>query len=118
SGAAPGCNGSMALCIATGSKNVETAWSYIEFITSQKIQDQYAKLSLPIWESSYDEKKVIDTLPEVVAVAKTQLTDMILRPQVPTYNEASAILQVAIQQALTGQTSPKSALDDAPAKTA
>jgi multiple sugar transport system substrate-binding protein len=113
SAGSPGCNGSMALCIAAGSKNKEAAWKYIEFLTSQKIQDQYAKLSLPIWESSYEEPKVVNTLPEVVAVAKTQLTDMILRPQVPSYNEASQILQAAIQKALTGGASPQQALDDA-----
>jgi multiple sugar transport system substrate-binding protein len=113
SGQAPGCNGSMALCIATGSKNQDTAWKYIEYLTSQKVQDQYAKLSLPIWKSSYDEQKVVSTLPEVVAVAKTQLTDMILRPQIPSYNAASQILQASIQKALTSSTTPKQALDDA-----
>jgi multiple sugar transport system substrate-binding protein len=113
SGGAPGCNGSMALCITTGSQHQEEAWKYIEFITSQAVQDQYAKLSLPIWKSSYDEPEVVNTLPEVVAVAKTQLNDMILRPQVPAYNEASAALQLEIQNALTGAKSPQEALDDA-----
>jgi multiple sugar transport system substrate-binding protein len=56
---------------------------------------------------------VVNTLPEVVAVAKTQLNDMILRPQVPSYNEASAALQLEIQSALTGNKTPKQALDDA-----
>jgi multiple sugar transport system substrate-binding protein len=112
-GGAPGCNGSMALCITTGSQHQEEAWKYIEFITSQNVQDQYAKLSLPIWKSSYDEPKVVETLPEVVAVAKNQLNDMILRPQVPAYNEASAALQLEIQNALTGAKSPQQALDDA-----
>jgi multiple sugar transport system substrate-binding protein len=46
-------------------------------------------------------------------VAKTQLNDMILRPQVPSYNEASAALQLEIQSALTGNKTPKQALDDA-----
>jgi multiple sugar transport system substrate-binding protein len=113
SAGAPGCNGSMALCIASGSKNQDAAWKYIEFLTSQKVQDQYAKLSLPIWKSSYDEQQVVSTLPEVVAVAKTQLNDMILRPQIPSYNAASQIIQVAIQKALTSSTTPQQALDDA-----
>ena len=112
---APGCNGSMALCITTGSQHPEEAWKYISFITSQDVQDQYAKLSLPIWKASYDEQSVIDTLPEVVPVAKIQLNDMILRPQVPSYNEASAALQLEIQNALTGAKSPQQALDDAAA---
>ncbi len=112
-GGAPGCNGSMALCIGSGSTHKEEAWKYIVFITSQKVQDQYAKLSLPIWESSYNEPQVVNTLPQVVAVAKTQLNDMILRPQIPSYNEASTALQLEIQNALTGAKTPKQALDDA-----
>jgi multiple sugar transport system substrate-binding protein len=54
----------------------------------------------------------------VVAVAKTQLNDMILRPQIPSYNSASQILQVSIQKALTGRASPKQALDDAASRIA
>jgi multiple sugar transport system substrate-binding protein len=115
---APGVNGSMALCIAAGSKNQDAAWKYIEFLTSQKLQTQYAKLSLPIWSSSYTDPQVVNTLPEVVAVAKTQLNDMILRPQIPSYNAASQILQAAIQKALTGATSPQQALDDAASQVA
>lgn len=117
-GGAPGCNGSMALCIATGSRNQDTAWKYIEFLTSQKVQDQYAKLSLPIWRSSYDEPQVVNTLPALVKVAKTQLNDLILRPQLPNYNSASQALQVAIQKALTGRASPKQALDEAASRMA
>jgi multiple sugar transport system substrate-binding protein len=113
SGSAPGCNGSMALAIGTGSKHKDEAWQYIQFMTSQKVQDQFAAHSLPIWKSSYDEPKVVNTLPDVVAVAKQQLNDMILRPQVPSYNEASAALQLEIQNALTGNKTPKRALDDA-----
>src|SRR5919198_5012901 len=115
---APGCNGSMAMCIASGSKNQDTAWKYVEFLTSKSIQDKYAKLSLPIWKSSYTEPKVVQTLPEVVAVAKTQLNDMILRPQIPDYNRASQILQASIQKALAGRASPKQALDDAASRVA
>jgi multiple sugar transport system substrate-binding protein len=112
---APGCNGSMALSIAAGSKHTEEAWKYIEHITSQDVQDQFAAHSLPIWKSSYDKPEVVNTLPEVVAVAKTQLNDMILRPQVPSYNEASAALQLEIQNALTGAKTPQQALNDAAA---
>jgi multiple sugar transport system substrate-binding protein len=110
---APGVNGSMGMAISNGSQNQDAAWKYIEFMTSQKIQNQYAKLSLPIWKSSYDQKEVVQTLPQVVPVAKEQLNDMILRPVVPQYNEVSHTLQVEIQQALTGDKSPKQALDDA-----
>src|SRR5439155_15579368 len=103
----------MTLTIATGSKNTDDDWKYIEIMTSKKVQDKFAAPSPPIWSTSYDETQVIHTLPEVVAVAKTQLNDMILRPQVPSYNAASAALQLEIQSALTGSKSPKQALDAA-----
>src|SRR5215212_188990 len=110
---APGVNGSMGMAITSGSQNQDAAWKYIQFMTSQKIQNQYAKLSLPIWKSSYDDKQVIQALPEVVPVAKTQLNDLILRPVVTQYNDVSHTMQVELQQALTGDKTPKQALDDA-----
>jgi multiple sugar transport system substrate-binding protein len=110
---APGVNGSMGMAITNGSQNQDAAWKYIQFMTSQKIQNQYAKLSLPIWKSSYDDKQVIQALPEVVPVAKTQLNDLILRPVVTQYNDVSHTMQVEMQRALTGDKTPKQALDDA-----
>jgi multiple sugar transport system substrate-binding protein len=110
---APGVNGSMGIAISNGSQNQDAAWKYIQFMTSQKIQNQYAKLSLPIWKSSYEQEEVIQALPQVVPIAKVQLNDMILRPVVTNYNDVSHTLQVEIQQALTGDKSPKQALDDA-----
>src|SRR5918995_5889849 len=110
---APGVNGSMGMAITSGSQNQDAAWKYIQYMTSQKIQNQYAKLSLPIWKSSYDDKQVIQALPEVVPIAKEQLNDMILRPVVTLYNDVSHTMQVELQQALTGDKTPKQALDDA-----
>ena len=68
---------------------------------------------LPVWKASYEDPKVTKTAPAVVKVAKTQLPDMILRPQVPSYNAISHKLQVEIQQALLGKKSAKKALGDA-----
>src|ERR671911_750184 len=110
---APGVNGSMGMAVSNGSQNQDAAWKYIQFMTSQKIQNQYAKLSLPIWKSSYEQEEVIQALPQVVPIAKEQLNDMILRPIVPQYNEVSQDMQVEIQRALTGDKTPKQALDDA-----
>ena len=110
---APGVNGSMGIAVSNGSQNQDEAWKFIKFMTSQKVQNQYAKLSLPIWKSSYEEEKVVEALPQVVPVAKEQLNDMILRPIVPQYNEVSQDMQVEIQRALTGDKTPKQALDDA-----
>jgi multiple sugar transport system substrate-binding protein len=109
----PGVNGSMALCVTSGSKNQKAAWSYISYLTSKDVQNNYAKLSLPCWKDSYDDAKVIETNPKMVPVAKKELANLIERPQVPRYNEISQVLQAELQNALLGRKSPKQALDDA-----
>jgi multiple sugar transport system substrate-binding protein len=114
SGKAPGVNGASALAILSGSQNQDAAWEYVKYLTSQKVQDDFAKSSLPIWKSSYDKSSVQKAgTPAVVEVAKTQLPDLILRPQVPNYNAASQELQVEIQRALLGKRSPQDALNAA-----
>lgn len=114
SGKAPGVNGASALAILAGSQQQDAAWEYVKYLTSQKVQDSFAKSSLPIWKSSYDEPKVQKAgTPAVVKVASTQLPDLILRPQVPNYNSASQELQVEIQRALLGKRSPQDALNAA-----
>jgi multiple sugar transport system substrate-binding protein len=111
---APGINGSMALSVTSTSKNPATALAYVKYLTSQPVQNDYAALSLPIWKSSYDAGVTLkDVSPEVLEVAKTQLGDMLSRPEVPQYNAVSHVLQVEIQNALTGAKTPQQALDDA-----
>jgi multiple sugar transport system substrate-binding protein len=109
----PGCNGSMALCVTSGSRNQKAAWSYVSYLTSKDTQNAYAKNSLPCWKDSYDDAKVVETNPKVVPVAKKGLANLIERPQVPRYNEISQLLQAELQNALLGKKSPKQALDDA-----
>lgn len=109
----PGVNGSMALAVAAGSQNQDAAWKYIEYLTSQPVQDKYALSSLPVWTSSYDDPAVVKTNPAVVPQAKKQMRDLILRPQVENYNAMSQVLQAEIQKALLGEKSSQQALDDA-----
>ena len=109
----PGVNGSMALSVTAGSQNQAAAWKYITYLTSQPVQNEYALSSLPVWESSYEDPAVVKTNPAVVAQAKKQLGDLILRPQVENYNAMSQVLQSEIQEALLGQKSAQQALDDA-----
>jgi multiple sugar transport system substrate-binding protein len=72
------------------------------------------KDSLPIWSASYNDPTVIkDAGAQLVDVAKTQLPNMILRPQVTNYNSASQALQVQIQEALLGKKTPTAALNSA-----
>jgi multiple sugar transport system substrate-binding protein len=100
--------------ITSGSKNADAAWEFIKFITGQTTQDGYVADSLPIWSASYNDPAVIKGAgKQLVSVAKTQLPDMILRPQVTNYNAASQALQVQIQDALLGKKSPQDALNAA-----
>ena len=54
---APGVNGSMGIAIANGSQNQDAAWKYIQFMTSQKVQNQYAKLSCPSGRARMSRKR-------------------------------------------------------------
>ncbi len=111
---APGVNGGQPVMITSGTQHPEEAWEFVKFITSQPVQNSYVADSLPIWSASYSDPAVVKTAGEqLVSVAKTQLPDMILRPQVTNYNAASQELQVQIQRALLGKASAQSALNTA-----
>ena len=106
-------NGSMALGITATSKHPEEAWKYLVYMTSQPVQNAYAKLSLPVWASSYDDAAVTKGQEELIAAAKVSLPLMFPRPTTPHYQELSNALQVAIQQAVLGTESPENALKTA-----
>ncbi|MDQ0995948.1 multiple sugar transport system substrate-binding protein [Phyllobacterium ifriqiyense] len=106
-------NGSMGLGITSTSKQPDEAWKYITFMTSQATQNQYAKLSLPIWTSSYDDPAVSKGQEELIAAAKTGLAAMYPRPTTPKYQELSTALQQAVQESLLGQEQPEAALKTA-----
>ncbi len=104
-------NGGMGLSITKGSQNADAAWKYIKYLSSKSVQKQYAKNALPIWKSLYDDPKVKNTNPAVVAASKEQYSRIANRPIVPWYGELSTKLQVALQKALLDKTSPQNALD-------
>ncbi|MET3898083.1 multiple sugar transport system substrate-binding protein [Devosia sp. UYZn731] len=106
-------NGSMGLGVAATSKHPDQAWDFVTYLTSQSTQNAYAKLSVPIWASSYQDKAVTGGREELFAAAGTALAAMFPRPTTPNYQELSTVLQVAIQQALLGIASPQDALNQA-----
>ena len=77
---------------------------------------------LPVWATSFKG----DTLTKLQGATKggavtvpmfvAQFPSAVLRPTIPYYFEGSVALQLALQQALTGQKTPKDALDAAAAK--
>ena len=108
-------NGSMGLGVTANSANPDAAWDFVAYMTSQPTQNAYAKLSLPIWASSYTDAAVSAGQEDLIAAAGIGLAAMYPRPTTPKYNELSAQLQVAIQEALLGINTPADALANAAA---
>jgi multiple sugar transport system substrate-binding protein len=106
-------NGSMGLGIAANSGHPDEAWKYISYITSQPVQDKYAKLSLPIWKSSYDDPAVTKGQEDLIAAAKQSIGAMYPRPTIVSYQQLSAILQKRIQEVLLGKSTPDAAMKEA-----
>jgi len=102
-GQASGVNGSMGLGIARASVHPDQAWEYISYMTSQPVQDKYAKLSLPIWKSSYDDPAVQKGQEALIAAAKSSLNVMLSRPVTPSYSQLSTLLQQNVQSVLQGK---------------
>ncbi|MGD9427281.1 extracellular solute-binding protein [Pantoea sp. NSTU24] len=96
-------NGSMGLGIAKGSTHPNQAWQYIQYMTSQPVQNQYAKLSLPIWKSSYQDEAVKKGQESLIAAADKSLNVMLSRPETADYSRLSNQLQQQLQQVLLGK---------------
>ncbi len=103
-------NGSMGLGVTTSSENPDLAYEYVAYLTSRPVQERFARLSLPIWEASYDEPAVVEGQEDLVAAAKQALGAMYPRPLMIQYPEFSTVLQEQLQRALLDQASPEEAL--------
>jgi multiple sugar transport system substrate-binding protein len=114
-------NGSMGFSVAATSPNKDAAWKYVEFLTSEDVQNRYSANLLPIWQTSFEGeglKKLQGYNPSnatTVPMFKEQFPFAHVRPKVAYYPEASKALQLALQEALTKQKSPEQALNDAAA---
>ncbi|HDU4269184.1 TPA: extracellular solute-binding protein [Klebsiella variicola] len=103
-------NGSMGLGIAKASQHPEEAWQYIHYLTSQPIQDKYAKLSLPVWKASYQDPAVAKGQESLIAAADKSLNVMLSRPETADYSRLSNTLQQQLQSVLQGKATPDVAL--------
>jgi len=115
-------NGSMGFSVAATSPNKDAAWKYVEFLTSEDVQNRYSAHLLPIWQTSFEGENLTKLESYTPAAATTvpmfnaQFPFAHVRPKVPYYPEASKALQLALQEALTKQKTPEQALNDAAAK--
>lgn len=114
-------DGSMGFSVAAQSPNLDAAWKYVQFLTSEDVQNRYSSHLLPVWETSYagEAGAALQAYSEVTAVSVPMFNEQFpyswVRPKVAYYPEASKALQLALQEALTLQKSPKDALDGAAA---
>src|ERR1044071_3704485 len=115
-------DGSSSFAIMATTPYPDQTWTFLTYLASNEVQMKYSKEMLPVWQTDFqgDALKQLEnatpTNPITVPAFLGQFPYANERPTVPYYNEASAALQLAIQQALTGAKSPKDALDAAAAK--
>lgn len=107
--------------ISYGSKNKEAAWEFIKFMSGPEGTLNYMEVtnyigSFPGYQSVFERSEVKENMPGFEVVWK-QAENAIVRPQLPWYQEWSAMMQVHLQSALTGRKTAKQALTDAEAET-
>lgn len=115
-------NGSMGFAIAAKSPNVDASWKFIEYLTSEDVQMRYSAHMLPMWQIAFEGEnlKKLESGSEAAAVMAPMFGEQFpfanVRPRAAFYPEGSMTVQLALQQALTKQKSPKDALDAAATK--
>jgi multiple sugar transport system substrate-binding protein len=115
-------DGSSSFAIMATTPYADQTWKFLTYLSSNEVQIKYSAEMLPVWKADFEGEalKQLEAAtpnnPVTVPAFLAQFPYANERPTVPYYNEASAALQLAIQEALTGVKSPQQALDDAAAK--
>jgi multiple sugar transport system substrate-binding protein len=114
-------DGSSSFAIMATTPYPDQTWKFLTYLASNEVQTKYSSEMLPVWQTDFTGDALAKlegatpTNPVTVPAFLAQFPYANERPTVPYYNEASAALQLAIQNALTGVKSPKDALDEAAA---
>src|SRR5258706_157246 len=115
-------DGSSSFAVMATTPYPDQTWKFLTYLASNEVQTKYSAEMLPIWQADFQGdalaklEAATPSNPVTVPAFMGQFPYANERPTVPYYNEASAALQLAIQEALTGAKSPKDALDAAAAK--
>ncbi len=115
-------DGSSSFAIMATTPYADQTWKFLTYLASNEVQMKYSASMLPIWQADFQGDKLgvlqaaSPSNPVTVPAFNAQFPYAFERPTVPYYNEASAALQLAIQEALTGVKPAKQALDEAAAK--
>lgn len=114
-------DGSSSFAVMATTPYPDQTWKFLAYLASNEVQTKYSASMLPIWQADFtgDAMKQLETAsptnPVTVPAFLDQFPYANERPTVAYYNEASAALQLAIQEALTGLKTPQQALDEAAA---
>ena len=115
-------DGSSSFGIMATTPYPDQVWKFLTYLARKEVQTKYSAEMLPIWQDSFQGAnldKLLAAAPSnsvTVPAFVAQFPYANERPTVPYYNEGSAALQLAIQEALTGVKTPQQALDEAAAK--
>jgi multiple sugar transport system substrate-binding protein len=114
-------DGSSPFAIMATTPYADQTWKFLTYLTSFDVQMKYSAEMLPVWQNAYQGDNLTKleaatpTNPVTVPAFLAQFPYANERPTVAYYDEASAALQLAIQEALTGVKTPQAALDEAAA---
>jgi multiple sugar transport system substrate-binding protein len=114
-------DGSSSFAIMATSPYIDQTWKFLTYLSSFDVQMKYSAEMLPVWENAFEGDNLTKLEaatpmnPVTVPAFLAQFPYANERPTVAYYNEASAALQLAIQEALTGAKTPQAALDEAAA---
>ena len=115
-------DGSSSFAVMKTTPYPDQVWKFLTYLASNEVQTKYSAEMLPVWQNDFQGdalaklEAATPTNPVTVPAFLAQFPYANERPTVAYYNEGSAALQLAIQEALTGVKSPQQALDDAAAK--
>ena len=114
-------DGSSSFAIMATTPYADQTWKFLTYLASNDVQTKFSAEMLPIWQNDFQGDAMAKLLaatpnnPVTVPAFLAQFPYANERPTVAYYNEASAALQLAIQEALTGVKTPQQALDEAAA---
>jgi multiple sugar transport system substrate-binding protein len=114
-------DGSSAFGVMATTPYPDQTWKFLTYLSSNEVQIKYSAEMLPVWQNDFQGDALATLLaaspnnPVTVPAFQAQFPYANERPTVAYYNEASAALQLAIQEALTGVKSAQQALDEAAA---
>ncbi|HEX9091378.1 MAG TPA: extracellular solute-binding protein [Anaerolineales bacterium] len=115
-------DGSSSFAIMATTPYADQTWKFLTYLASNEVQTKYSAEMLPVWQNDFQGdalaklEAATPNNPVTVPAFLAQFPYANERPTVPYYNEASAALQLAIQEALTGVKTPQQALDEAASK--